>query len=51
MSNISGLGLDIKNGAQETAANMDEGIRAFAQAQVDALDGMIAMLELIVAME
>ena len=52
--NLSGLkqfGIDFAAGAQGMADGIDEGIHQMAQSQIDMLDGMIQLLETIVAME
>lgn len=51
LGSIAGLGIDMKTGAETMAENVDEGIRSVAKSQVKMLDGLIAMLEIIVAME
>ena len=51
MVNIGALGINLAKGGSELEGNIDKGIDAIADAQIHALDGMIAMLELIVAME
>ena len=51
LGSIAGLGIDMKTGAETMADNVDEGIRSVAKSQVKMLDGLIAMLEIIVAME
>lgn len=49
--NIGKLGINLKDGATDMEKGIHEGVTAMANAQVDALDAMIAMLELIVSME
>ena len=49
--NIGQIGLNIESGANEMEAGVTAGIQAVAKSQVDMLDGLIAMLEIIVAME
>ena len=52
--NLSGLkqfGIDFAAGAQGMADGIDEGIHQMAKSQIDMLDGMIQLLETIVAME
>ena len=51
MVNIGGLGISLAKGGKELKSGIDDGIDAIADAQISALDGTIAMLELIVAME
>ena len=49
--NLASVGIGIKSGADAMTDGITEGIQGVAKAQVAALDGLIAMLELIVAME
>ena len=51
MVNIGGLGMTLAKGGDELKTGIQSGVKAIADAQISALDGMIAMLELIVAME
>lgn len=51
MVNIGGLGISLAKGGKDLKSGIDDGIDAIADAQISALDGTIAMLELIVAME
>ena len=51
MVNIGALGINLAKGGKEFENNIDAGIDAVADAQIRALDGLIAMLELIVQME
>jgi len=51
MVNIGALGINLAKGGKDLKNGIDKGIDAVADAQISALDGMIAMLELIVAME
>lgn len=51
MVNIGGLGISLAKGGRDLKSGIDDGIDAIADAQISALDGTIAMLELIVAME
>lgn len=48
---LSGMSLDFEAGADAFSGNVTEGIQTFAKSQVEMLDGMIQMLETIVAME
>lgn len=45
------IGVEFKAGAGGMKQGIDDGIKAMAQSQIDMLDGMIQMLETIVAME
>ena len=45
------IGVEFKKGAGGMKQGIDDGIKAMAQSQIDMLDGMIQMLETIVAME
>lgn len=49
--NIGKIGLDVLGGANELSDGVDAGIQAMARSQIDMLDGIIAMLEAVVAME
>lgn len=49
--NLTNVGIDIKSGASVLSSGVTEGIQSVAKAQMNALDGLIQMLELIVAME
>ena len=51
MVNIGALGLNLEKGGKDFEKSVDAGINAIADSQIKALDGLIAMLELIVAME
>ena len=51
MVNLGSLGISLANGASSMEAGITEGVESIANSQVEALDGLIAMLELIVAME
>lgn len=48
---LSGMQLDFKTGADAFSGGVTEGIRALAKSQSDMLDGMIQLLETVVAME
>ena len=48
---LSGFGIDFASGADSMAENVDAGIQAMAESQINMLDGLIQMLETIVAME
>lgn len=48
---LSKLGTDLKNGMNGFVGGADEAMHAMAQAQIEILDGLIAMFEVIVAME
>ena len=49
--NLSELGAKFDTGALEMKGSITEGIHAMAQSQIDMLDGLIAMLETVVAMQ
>lgn len=49
--NLGAVGIEIKSGAEAMQQSVTDGIQAAAKAQVDMLDGLIQMLEVIVAME
>ena len=49
--NLTSVGIGIESGAAALNAGVTKGIQGVAEAQVQALDGLIAMLELIVTME
>ena len=51
MGDIANLGIDFSAGAADFAGNVDQGIKDFAHSQVEMLDGMIQLMETIVAME
>jgi len=51
LGDIADLGIDFSSGADDMAKNVDAGVKAYAKAQVDMLDGMIKLMETIVAME
>lgn len=48
---LSKIGVNFLSGSEDMGANITKGINSLAQSQVDMLDGVIAMLEVIVAME
>ena len=48
---LSSFGLDFSTGAAAMQSGVDEGIHAIAHSQVEMLDGMIKLMETIVAME
>lgn len=48
---LSGMSLDFEEGADAFSGNVTEGIQAMAESQVSMLDGMIQLLETVVAME
>lgn len=48
---LSKIGVDFASSADGMAAGIDDGIHAMAQSQIDMLDGLISLLETIVAME
>ncbi len=48
---LSKFGVDFASGADQMNANVQEGIKAMAQSQIDMLDALIQMLEAIVAFE
>lgn len=45
------FGIDFAGGAEEMKGNINDGIKAMAQSQVEMLDSMIQLMETIVAME
>ena len=47
---LEGIGIDFESGAAGMSGNIEDGIHAMAQSQIDMLDGLIAFLETIVAM-
>ena len=49
--NLGAIGLNISSGAEAMENSVTAGIQAAAKSQVEMLDGLIAMLEIIVAME
>ena len=49
--NLTDISIGIQSGSAALTSGVEDAIHSIAQAQVDALDGLIAMLELIVAME
>ena len=49
--NLAGIGLSLSSGGSSLEKGITSGVESIANAQVEALDGVIAMLELIVAME
>ena len=49
--NLGSIGIGIKSGAEAMQDSVTSGIQAAAKSQVKMLDGLIAMLEIIVAME
>ena len=51
MVNIGALGINLAKGGKEMKNGIKDGIDAVADAQIEAIDGMIAVLELIVQME
>ena len=51
LSGLANFGLDFSMSAQDMGAGIEAGLQDYARAQVDMLDGMISMLETIVAME
>lgn len=48
---LSKFGVDFASGADQMNANVQEGIKAMAQSQIDMLDALIQMLEAVVAFE
>ena len=48
---LSGMSIDFESGADAFSGGVTEGIQALAQSQVEMLDGMIQLLETVVAME
>ena len=48
---LGSIGIDFAAGADDLAANVNAGIKEMAQSQVQMLDGLIQLLETIVAME
>ena len=48
---LEGFGLDFEAGADAMVGNIDSGIDAFAQSQIDMLDALINFLDSIIAME
>lgn len=48
---LSSIGVDFKAGADQMNKDVNAGIKAVAQSQIDMLDSMIKMLEVVVAME
>jgi len=48
---LGDIGIDFKAGTGEMSKGIDAGVKAMAKSQVEMLDGLIAMLELIVSME
>lgn len=51
MVKLSGIGADFSFAGADFSAGVDSGLQDFARAQIDMLDGMIQMLEAVVAME
>ena len=51
MVNLGDIGIDFSSGVDGMADNIDAGIDALAQSQIDMLDGMIKLLETMKAME
>ena len=49
--NLGSIGINIQSGAEAMQQSVTDGIQAAANSQVEMLDGLIAMLEIIVAME
>ena len=49
--NLGAIGIEIQSGAEAMQESVTKGIQAAAKSQVSMLDGLIAMLEVIVAME
>lgn len=49
--NLGAIGIEIQSGAEAMQDSVTKGIQAAAKSQVSMLDGLIAMLEVIVAME
>ena len=49
--NLAGIGLNFQEGANAMGQNVEDGIHAMASSQIEMLDGMIALLETVVAME
>ena len=49
--NLGAIGIEIQSGAEAMQNSVTKGIQAAAKSQVSMLDGLIAMLEVIVAME
>ena len=49
--NLGAIGIGIESGAAAMQDSVTKGIQSAAQSQVEMLDGLIAMLEIIVAME
>ena len=48
---LSKFGIDFSDGVDSMAKNVEQGIHAMAEANIQMLDGMIQMLETVVAME
>ena len=48
---LEGIGIDFESGAAGMGANIEDGIHAMAQSQISMLDGLIAFLQTIVAMQ
>jgi len=48
---LSGMSIDFESGADAFSGGVTEGIQALAKSQVEMLDGMIQLLETVVAME
>lgn len=51
MINLGKIGINFAAGAEGMGADVEKGIHAMAQSQIDMLDGLIALLETIVQME
>ena len=51
MVDLSGIGLALSSGGSSLEAGITKGIQSMAESQVKMLDGLIAMLEIVVAME